>query len=217
MKKILFTMLCAAIMLSCGENKAKSGGYGDCDGQKAECAQKNDNCTGDCTGECTGDCDDCNGDCDGSDCDKNGSCDKTGDCKKSESCDKGACPSKEPAVDTAIGCIQIDNALFMSQIADYNNPEWKYLGDKPAIIDFYADWCGPCKKIAPSLDEVAKEYAGKLNVYKVNVDKCPEIAQAYGISSIPTLFFVPVDGAPTKTIGMMDKSEIEANIAKIMK
>lgn len=193
MKKILFTMLCAAVMLSCSGNKAKSEACTDCEGNKTECTHQH-------------------GDCDGTHEDCTGECENPGNCEKEKEC-----AGKAPQIDTNVGCIQVDNALFLSQIADYKNPEWKYLGNKPAIIDFYADWCGPCKKIAPSLDEIAKEYAGKVNVYKVNVDNCREIAEAYGISSIPTLFFIPVDGAPLKAIGMMEKSEIEANIAKIMK
>ena len=203
MKKIFFTMLCAAVMISCNGNKAKSDACTDCSGDKTECTHQH--------GECDGTHEDCSGECDGS-----GNCKKSTECDKNRECDNSAeCTSNAPQLDTNIGCIQTDNNLFLSKIADYKNPEWKYLGDKPAIIDFYADWCGPCKKIAPSLDEVAKEYAGKLYVYKVNVDNCREIAEAYGISSIPTLFFVPVDGAPIKAIGMMEKSDIEANSAQM--
>ena len=188
MKKIFFTLLCAAVMVSCGGNKEKAH---ECDGNHTECTHQHSDCDGsheDCTGECesgAGECDNC-------------------------------ASKSAPAVDTNIGCIQVDNEMFLNKIADYKNPEWKYLGDKPAVIDFYADWCGPCKRIAPALEEIAKEYAGKVNVYKVNVDNCPEVAQAYGITSIPTLFFVPVEGAPLKAIGMMSKEEIVANIAKIM-
>ncbi len=181
-------MLCAAVMASCGGNKEKGH---ECDGSHSECTHQHSDCDGsheDCTGECES---------------------GAGECEDCAS--KGA-----PATDTSIGCIQADNALFLSKIADYSSPEWKYLGDKPAVIDFYADWCGPCKRIAPALEEIAKEYAGKVYVYKVNIDNSPEIAQAYGISSIPTLFFVPVEGAPLKAIGMMSKEEITENIAKIM-
>lgn len=189
MKKIFFAMLCAAVMLSCGGNKQKTQA---CDGNHTECTHQHSDCDGsheDCTGECES---------------------SAGTCEN--------CVTKnEPKVDANIGCIQVDNAIFLSHIADFKNPEWKFLGDRPAVIDFYADWCGPCKRIAPALEEIAKEYAGKVNVYKVNVDNCPEIAQAYGIASIPTLFFVPVEGTPLKAIGMMSKEEIVDNISKIMK
>ena len=190
MKKILFTMLCTAIMISCCGNKTKSEGCGDCTGKHTECAQQHS--------DCTGDCDDCTQQC----------------ADKHEGC-KSAC-DKKVECDAPAGCIQVDNEMFMTRIADFNNPEWKYLGDKPAIVDFYADWCGPCKAIAPSLDEIAKEHAGNLYVYKVNVDNSPEIAGAFKISAIPTLLFIPVNGEPVKTVGMIDKSGIEANITKIM-
>ena len=190
MKKILFTMLCTAMMISCCGNKTKSEGCGDCTGKHTECAQQHS--------DCTGDCDDCTQQC----------------ADKHEGC-KSAC-DKKVECDAPAGCIQVDNEMFMTRIADFNNPEWKYLGDKPAIVDFYADWCGPCKAIAPSLDEIAKEHAGNLYVYKVNVDNSPEIAGAFKISAIPTLLFIPVNGEPVKTVGMIDKSGIEANITKIM-
>ena len=77
------------------------------------------------------------------------------------------------------GTIHLTRAEFLKKIADYENhsKEWKYLGDKPAIVDFYADWCGPCKMVAPILEELSKEYAGKIYIYKVNVDKEPELAK----------------------------------------
>ena len=193
MKKILFTMLCTAMMISCCGGKTKSEGCGDCTGKHTECTQQHNDCTDECDectqphGECTGNHEGCTS-----------ACDKKVECEA-------------PA-----GCIQADNEMFMTRIADFNNPEWKYLGDKPAIVDFYADWCGPCKMIAPSLEEIAKEYAGKLYVYKVNVDNCGEIAAAFKISAIPTLLFIPTDGEPLKTVGMINKGDIEANVAKIM-
>lgn len=187
MKKIFFTLLCAAVMISCGGNKEKSH---ECDGNHAECTHQHSDCDG-THEDCTGECESAVGECDN-------------------------CASKGEAQKSA-GCIQVDNAMFLSKIADYNNPEWKYLGDKPAIVDFYADWCGPCKMIAPLLDEVAKEHADNLYVYKVNVDNCPEIANAYQIAAIPTLLFIPVEGEPIKVVGGMEMSAIAENIAKIMK
>lgn len=191
MKKIFFTLLCAAVMISCGGNKEKAT---VCDGNHAECTHQHDECDGnheDCTGECesgVGECDHCA---------------SKGEAEK--------CTNQEA------GVVVLDTETFIKKVADINNPEWKYLGDKPAIVDFYADWCGPCKRIAPLLDEVAKEHADKLYVYKVNVDNCPEIANAYQISAIPTLLFIPVEGEPIKVVGGLEMPAIAENIAKIMK
>ena len=203
MKKIFFTLLCAAVMVSCGGNKQKSH---ECDGNHAECTHQHTECDGnhtECThqhAECDGNHEDCTGDCESN----------TGNC---DSCTNNG----ETKQDKTTNCIQADNDIFLSKIADYKNPVWKYLGDKPAIVDFYADWCGPCKKIAPTLDEISNEYAGKLYIYKVNIDNCNEIAKAYQIEAIPTLLFIPVNGEPIKVVGGMEKSAIVENIAKIMK
>jgi thioredoxin len=84
---------------------------------------------------------------------------------------------------------------FIEKIFDYENKkEWEYLGDLPAIVDFYADWCGPCKMVAPILEKLAKEYQGKINIYKVNTDQEQELAQAFGIMTIPSLMFIPKQG-----------------------
>src|ERR1035437_9958675 len=89
--------------------------------------------------------------------------------------------------------IHLTKAEFISKVTNFeaNPTEWKYLGDKPCIIDFYATWCGPCKLVAPIMEELAKEYDGRIYIYKVDVDAEPEIAGAYGIQSIPTIFFCP--------------------------
>jgi len=94
--------------------------------------------------------------------------------------------------------VVINKAGFLSKVWDYekNSEEWKYAGDKPCIIDFYADWCGPCRMVDPILNELAKEYAGKVVFYKINTDKERELAMAFGISSIPTYFFIPVKDKP---------------------
>lgn len=103
--------------------------------------------------------------------------------------------------------VQMDKALFLKEVYDYENePQWKYKGDRPAIIDLYADWCGPCRSIAPIMAELAKEYAGQIVVYKVNVDKERELATLFGASSIPLLVFVPQNAEPRLFRGAADKA-----------
>ena len=97
-----------------------------------------------------------------------------------------------------------------------HSKEWKYLGDKPAIVDFYADWCGPCKMVAPILEELSKEYAGKIYIYKVNVDKEPELARDFGIQSIPTIWFVPMKGEPQVNMGALSKEQLKGYIDKVL-
>ncbi|GHT16965.1 hypothetical protein FACS189429_0070 [Bacteroidia bacterium] len=101
----------------------------------------------------------------------------------------------------------LTKADFLKKIANYEkNPHtFEYLGDKPCIIDFYTDWCGPCKRVAPILEELAKEYAGKIYVYKINVDKEKELAALFGIRSIPSLLFVPQTGTPQMAVGLIPK------------
>lgn len=87
---------------------------------------------------------------------------------------------------------------------------------KPAIVDFYADWCGPCKMVAPILEELSKEYAGKIYIYKVNVDKEPELARDFGIQSIPTIWFVPMKGEPQVNMGALSKEQLKGYIDKVL-
>ena len=114
--------------------------------------------------------------------------------------------------------IQLTQTDFLTKVADYqNNPqEWKYLGDKPAIIDFYADWCGPCKMIAPILEELAAEYDGQIYIYKVNTENEEELAAAFGIRSIPSLLFIPMGEAPQMAQGALPKNELKKAIDKVL-
>ena len=107
---------------------------------------------------------------------------------------------------------------FLIKIFDYkNNPqEWKYLGDKPAIVDFYADWCGPCKMIAPILEELAAEYEGKIQIYRVDTDKERELSMAFGIRSIPTLLFIPMNENPQMIPGAIPKQELKKLIDEFL-
>mgnify|MGYP000113911711 CR=1 FL=1 len=94
--------------------------------------------------------------------------------------------------------IHLTKAEFLAKVYNFekNPEEWKYEGDKPAIVDFYADWCGPCKMVAPILDELAKEYDGQIVIYKVDTEKEQELAGAFGIRSIPSILFIPMEGKP---------------------
>lgn len=107
---------------------------------------------------------------------------------------------------------------FLEKVVNYEqNPnEWKFLGDKPAIIDFYASWCGPCKAFAPVLEEVAKEYKGVIDVYKVNTEHEEELAAVFNIRSIPTILFIPVNGQPQIVTGAMPKPQLIEAIERVL-
>ena len=95
---------------------------------------------------------------------------------------------------------------FLSKVFNYEkNKEWKFEGDKPCIIDFYADWCAPCKVVAPVLEELAVDYEGKLDVYKINTEEEQELAAVFGIRSIPSLLFVPLNGQPQMAMGALPR------------
>jgi len=117
-----------------------------------------------------------------------------------------------------MGAIHLTKETFIEKVANFeaNPKEWKYLGDKPCIIDFYADWCGPCKAVAPILEELAKTYDGVIYVYKVNTDEQQELAGAFGIRSIPSLLFVPMDGKPQMSVGALPKAQMVEAINKIL-
>jgi len=114
--------------------------------------------------------------------------------------------------------IYLTDADFRTKIIDYEKAkQWKYLGDKPAVIDFYATWCGPCKTIAPMLEELADEYGGRIYVYKIDVDKETNLAATFNIRSIPTLFFIPMDGNPQIIQGARSKEELKIMIDQMLK
>ena len=98
---------------------------------------------------------------------------------------------------------------FLTKVFNYqDNKEWKFTGDKPCLIDFYADWCGPCKMVAPVLEELAVEFDGKLDIYKVDTEKEVELASVFGIRSIPSLLFVPKTGQPQMAMGALPKETL---------
>jgi thioredoxin len=106
---------------------------------------------------------------------------------------------------------------FISKVFDFeNNKEWNYQGELPCLIDFYADWCGPCKMVAPILEELATEYKGKINIYKVDTEKEQELAGVFGIRSIPSILFCPADGAPQMAMGALPKDTFKKAIEDIL-
>jgi thioredoxin len=99
---------------------------------------------------------------------------------------------------------------FLSKVFNYEqNKEWKFEGERPCMIDFYADWCGPCKMVAPVLEELSSEYEGKLDIYKVDTEKEQELASVFGIRSIPSILFVPKTGQPQMAMGALPKDTFE--------
>ncbi|MBY0471946.1 thioredoxin [bacterium] len=107
---------------------------------------------------------------------------------------------------------------FKTKVFDFDkNEKWVYAGTLPAIVDFYADWCGPCKILAPILEEVSQEYAGKVAIYKVDTEATPELASLFGIRGIPSLLFIPPQGEPTMSSGVLPKEILKEAIADLLK
>lgn len=198
MKRIFIIITCAALMMACGGNKAQNS---ECGEGKTECCGNKQECDKKCDKQ------DCEKKCEKQECEKK--CTKQ-ECGAEKKCAKQECEKKcdkQECTEQAVGCIHLDTDGFASKVADLSK-EWKYLGDKPAVVDFYADWCGPCKAISPILEELAKEYAGELYIYKVNVDNDPYIADAFNIQAIPTLLFIPMEGRYKVQTGGVAKEEL---------
>lgn len=108
---------------------------------------------------------------------------------------------------------------FKEKIFDFETKkEWEFAGDLPAVIDFYADWCGPCKMVAPVLEELSREYEGKVNIYKVNTEQERDLAAAFGISSIPSILFIPMNDKPQMAAGALPKQtfvEVFRDVLKV--
>jgi len=107
---------------------------------------------------------------------------------------------------------------FKEKVFNFDeNKEWKFEGEKPCLIDFYADWCGPCKMVAPILEELSEEYDGKLDIYKVNTEEQKELSAIFGIQSIPSMLFVPKDGQPQMAMGALPKDTLEKAFKDVLK
>lgn len=114
--------------------------------------------------------------------------------------------------------INLTENEFLLHVADYRAPHsaWSYFGNRPAIVDFYAGWCGPCRVLAPILEELAEVYKDQIIVYKVDVERCEALASAYDIRAIPTTLFIPMKGQPTKMVGAISKRELERQIHEVL-
>ncbi|MBQ3554674.1 MAG: thioredoxin [Bacteroidales bacterium] len=114
--------------------------------------------------------------------------------------------------------IHLTKDEFLKRVSNIeeNGDSWKFLGDKPAVVDFYAQWCGPCKALSPILDEVSDEYAGKVDIYKVDVDQEEDLAVAFGIRTIPTLLFIPMGKNPQIMVGGLPKNKLKEVIDSIL-
>ncbi len=106
---------------------------------------------------------------------------------------------------------------FLDKVFNYEqNKEWKFEGDKPCLIDFYADWCGPCKILAPVLDELSEEYKDQINIYKVDTEAEQELSATFGIRSIPSLLFIPMNEQPQMAQGALPKEQLKDAINKVL-
>jgi thioredoxin len=112
---------------------------------------------------------------------------------------------------------QLTKEKFLEKVFNFEqNKDWKFNGELPCLIDFYADWCGPCKMVAPVLEELSEEFAGKINIYKVDTEAQQELAAAFGIKSIPSLLFCPKDEKPQMAQGALPKEALIEAINNVL-
>jgi thioredoxin 1 len=134
-------------------------------------------------------------------------------CNTSQATNKSDESSNSPAetvsADADAGTVKLTKEKFLKEVWDYeaSPKEWKFKGDKPALIDFYADWCGPCRTAAPILEELSKEYSGKVVIYKIDTQVEKELAGVFGVSGIPAFLYIPLEGKPSMTSGIARTKE----------
>ena len=130
-----------------------------------------------------------------------------------------ALSAQAPTIEqSTVKVTHLTKAEFLAKVMNYekNPQEWIYLGDKPCLIDFYASWCGPCKRLAPILDELAQEYAGEIYIYKIDTEKERELAAVFGVRSIPTLLFCPMGENPQIAQGALPKEQLKEALDKVL-
>ena len=132
------------------------------------------------------------------------------------SCGNAGAQSDKNTTKKTKGVTELTAETFQTKVYDLNQEELIFLGDKPAIVDFTATWCGPCQRIAPILDERAHELDGKIVIYKVDIDKNRDLAKAFNVSSIPAVLYIPLDGEPLMTVGSRDKGKFITEINTIL-
>lgn len=128
----------------------------------------------------------------------------------------GAKNDKKKNDDTRKAVVELNTEQFNAKVYDMSKDDLVYLGDKPAIVDFTATWCGPCQKIAPILEELAKEYEGQIVIYKVDVDQNKPLAKSFNVSSIPAVLYIPAEGEPVMTVGSRDKARFQSEIESLL-
>ncbi|MGB0892549.1 MAG: thioredoxin [Flavobacteriaceae bacterium] len=112
----------------------------------------------------------------------------------------------------------LTKATFLEKVFNFEeSQEWKFKGDKPALIDFYADWCGPCKMLAPILEQLSEEYGDKIDIYKIDTEAEQELSAAFGIRSIPSMLFCPMGEQPQMANGALPKPQLEQLIKDVLK
>ena len=131
-------------------------------------------------------------------------------------CGNAGAKNDKKTDDSKKAVVELNAEQFNAKVYDMNKEDLVYLGDKPAIVDFTATWCGPCQRIAPILEELAKEYEGQIVIYKVDVDKNKPLARSFNVSSIPAVMFIPVGGEPVMTVGSRDKAKFQSEIETLL-
>jgi thioredoxin len=128
----------------------------------------------------------------------------------------GAQNKKQTTAGAPYAVVELTVEEFNAKVYDTSLENAEFLGKRPAIVDFSATWCGPCKRLAPILEELAIEYKGKVDIYKVDVDKCRKLAETFSISSIPAMLFIPMEGEAFMLVGLRNKAELQKKIEEIL-